>query len=70
MLRCSIMTLLTNVPARRKRSFLRFIVGSYLTRWRIEDTIRFVKQAYRLEDIRVMKYVRLKVLVALVLAAS
>ena len=47
-----------------------FVVGGYLTRWRIEDTIRFVKQAYKLEDIRVMKYVRLKNLVALVLAAS
>jgi len=63
------MMLLTNVAVRKKRSFLWFIVGSYLTRWRIEDTIRFVKQAYKLEDIRVMKYVRLKNLVALVLAA-
>jgi len=63
------MMLLTNVAVRKKRSALRFIVGSYLTRWRIEDTIRFVKQAYKLEDIRVMKYVRLKNLVALVLAA-
>ena len=63
------MMLLTNVAVRKKRSLLWFIVGSYLTRWRIEDTIRFVKQAYRLEDIRVMKYVRLKNLVALVLAA-
>jgi len=63
------MMLLTNVPVRKNRSALWFIVGSYLTRWRIEDTIRFVKQAYKLEDIRVMKYVRLKNLVALVLAA-
>jgi len=63
------MMLLTNVAVRKKRSALWFIVGSYLTRWRIEDTIRFVKQAYKLEDIRVMKYVRLKNLVALVLAA-
>lgn len=63
------MMLLTNVPVRKKRSALWFIVGSYLTRWRIEDTIRFVKQAYKLEGIRVMRYVRLKNLVALVLAA-
>jgi len=63
------MMLLTNVPVRKKRSSLWFIVGGYLTRWRIEDTIRFVKQAYKLEDIRVMKYARLKNLVALVLAA-
>ena len=64
------MMLLTNVAVRKKRSVLWFIVGSYLTRWRIEDAIRFVKQAYNLEDIRVMTYVRLKNLVALVLAAS
>lgn len=63
------MMLLTNVPVRKNRSLLWFIVGSYLTRWRIEDTIRFIKQAYKLEDIRVMKYVRLKNLVVLVLAA-
>jgi len=46
------------------------VVGGYLTRWRIEETIRFVKQSYRLEDIRVMTYRRLKNLVALVHAAS
>jgi len=63
------MMLLTNVPVRKKRSSLWVVVGGYLTRWRIEDTIRFVKQAYKLEDIRVIKYVRLKNLVALVLAA-
>jgi len=62
--------LLTNLPLRKRRSVLWFIVGSYLTRWRIEDTIRFVKQSYKLEDIRVLKYQRLKNLVALVLAAS
>lgn len=64
-----LMMLLTNAPVRKKRSSLWVVVGGYLTRWRIEDTIRFVKQAYKLEEIRVMKYVRLKNLVALVLAA-
>jgi hypothetical protein len=64
------MMLLTSVPLRKKRSALWFIVGSYLTRWRIEDTIRFLKQSYKLEDIRVLKYQSLKNLVALVLAAS
>ena len=62
--------LLTSVGLRKRRSVLWFIVGSYLTRWRIEDTIRFLKQSYKLEDIRVMTYQRLKNLVALVLAAS
>jgi len=64
------MMLLTNMPLRKRRSVLWFIVGSYLTRWRIEDAIRFVKQSYNLEDIRVLKYQRLKNLIALVLAAS
>jgi hypothetical protein len=62
--------LLTNLPMRKRRSVLWFTVGSYLTRWRIEDAIRFVKQSYNLEDIRVLKYQRVKNLIALVLAAS
>ena len=62
--------LLTNVPVRKRRSVLWFIVGSYLTRWRIEEAIRLLKQSYNLEDIRVLTYQRLKNLVALVLAAS
>jgi len=62
--------LLTTIPMRRNRRVLWSVVGGYLTRWRIEESIRFVKQSYRLEDIRVMTYRRLKNLVALVLAAS
>jgi len=62
--------LLTTIPLRRNRRALWSVVGGYLTRWRIEESIRFVKQSYRLEDIRVMTYRRLKNLVALVLAAS
>ncbi len=42
----------------------------YLTRWKIEETFRFIKQSYNLEDIRVMKYQRLKNLVVLVTAAA
>lgn len=42
----------------------------YWTRWKIEETFRFVKQSYNLEDIRVMKYQRLKNLVVLVTAAA
>ncbi|HLI83018.1 MAG TPA: transposase, partial [Bryobacteraceae bacterium] len=41
-----------------------------LTRWKIEETFRFVKQSYNLEDIRVMKYQRLQNLVILVTAAA
>ncbi len=42
----------------------------YLTRWRIEETIRFTKQSYDLEDIRVMTYDRLRNMVALVNAVA
>jgi hypothetical protein len=36
--------------------------------WRIEETIRFLKQSYQLEDVRVLKYVRLQNLMVLVTA--
>ena len=53
--------LLTNLPVTAKDSqSLWWIVQIYLTRWKIEETFRFVKQSYNLEDIRVMKYQRLK----------
>lgn len=62
--------LLTTEPMRRHRKALWWIAQAYLTRWRVEDTIRFIKQSYNLEDIRVMTYQRLKNMAALVLAAS
>ena len=62
--------LLTSLPMRRNREVLWAVVGSYLARWRVEETIRFIKQSYSLEDIRVLTYRRLRNLVALVLAAS
>jgi hypothetical protein len=59
--------LLTDVPIGAKDSqSLWWIVQIYLTRWKIEETFRFIKQSYNLEDIRVMKYQRLKNLVILV----
>ena len=45
-------------------------LGTVLTRWKIEETFRFVKQSYHLEDIRVLRYQRLKNLVWLVAAAA
>jgi hypothetical protein len=42
----------------------------YHTRWRVEETIRFVKQSYALEDVRVLTYRRLQNMMALVLAVS
>jgi hypothetical protein len=63
--------LLTNVPIAAKDSqSLWWIVQIYLTRWKIEETLRFIKQSYNLEDIRVMKYQRLKNLVILATAVA
>lgn len=63
--------LLTNLPvvARDSQSPW-WIVQIYLTRWKIEETFRYVKQSYNLEDVRVMKYQRLKNLVTLVTAVA
>jgi len=61
--------ILTNVPITRSRTSAWFIVEAYLTRWRVEETIRFIKQSYHLEDLRVLDYQRLRNLMALVLAA-
>jgi hypothetical protein len=62
--------LLTTEPMRRNRKVLWWAVDAYLTRWRVEDTIRFIKQSYDFEDVRVLTYRRLKNMATLVLAAS
>jgi hypothetical protein len=62
--------LLTDLRLRRNRQVLWSVVEGYLTRRRIEEAIRFTKQSYNLEDIRVLTYRRLCNLTALVLAAS
>jgi hypothetical protein len=63
--------LLTDLPMGAKDSqSLWWVVQIYLTRWKIEETFRFIKQSYHLEDIRVMKYQRLKNLVILVTAVA
>jgi hypothetical protein len=63
--------LLTDLPMRAGDSqSLWWIVPIYLTRWKIEETFRFMEQSYNLEDIRVMKYQRLKNLVVLVTAVA
>ncbi len=43
------------------------ILEMYLTRWKVEESFRFLKQAYRLEDIRVRCWQSLKNMMALVL---
>jgi len=64
------MILLTNVEGTNSQKGLRLILDGYLSRWRVEDTIRFVKQSYDLEDIRLLDYTRLRNMVTLVLAAA
>ena len=61
--------LLTNVPVTHSRKSVWFIAKGYFARRRNEETIRFIKQSYHLEDMRVLDYERLLNLVALVLAA-
>ena len=62
--------LLTTIPLRRSRSALWWVIQSYLTRWKVEETIRFIKQSYQLEDVRVLTYRRLQNMMALVLAVA
>lgn len=46
------------------------ILDNYLTRWKCDETYRYVKQAYNLEDVRVRKIVAIKNTVALVMAVA
>jgi len=62
--------ILTNLSVRRSRKSLWHVVASYITRWRIEDVIRFIKQSYKLEDVRCLTYRRLQTLMVLVTAAA
>ncbi len=64
------MMLLTNLSLRKNRKILWWVVSAYLTRWRIEEAIRFIKQSYDLEDIRVLSYERLRNMVVLVNAVA
>ncbi|MGC9424161.1 transposase [Vibrio sp.] len=61
--------LLTTREVIKSRKSLWFVVEGYISRWLVEDAIRFIKQSYKLEDIRVLSYQRLKNMMALVLAA-
>jgi hypothetical protein len=61
--------LLTNVPVTSGRKSLWRIVEGYLSRWLIEEAIRFAKQSYNLEDIRVLDWQRLKNMMGILLLA-
>ncbi|MFZ5806502.1 MAG: transposase, partial [Verrucomicrobiota bacterium] len=61
--------ILTTVPLTRSYTSLHWMLQAYLTRWKIEETIRFIKQTYQLEDIRLLTYRRLQNMMAFVLLA-
>lgn len=62
--------LLTNVSLRRSRKVLWKMIRRYFRRWAIEDTIRFWKQSYDVENVRVLGYTSLQNLMSLVSAVS
>jgi hypothetical protein len=64
------MMLLTTQPLRNIRKLLWWVVSAYLTRWRIKEAIRSIKQSYHLEDIRVLTYERPRNMVVLVNAVA
>ena len=60
--------LLTTEPLRKSFKCLWRMVRAYLKRWGIEETIRYVKTCYDLENVRVLNYRGLQNLMPLVLA--
>lgn len=65
------MMLLTSciVDIYKKESIWR-IVEYYLARWKCDESYRYIKQCYNLEDIRVQSYISIRNVVVLVLAVS
>ena len=62
--------LLTNIPLLRRDEHAAWISDIYLTRWKCEETYRYLKQSYNLEDVRVRSYTALRNTYALVHAVS
>jgi hypothetical protein len=60
--------LLTNEPLRKNFRLLWRMVRAYFKRWAIEETIRYIKTCYDLENVRVLNYKGLQNLLPLVLA--
>jgi len=62
-----ILMLLTNLKVETAEDALK-IMEIYLTRWKCEESFRFIKEAYQLEDVRVLKYEGLRNIVSLIMA--
>jgi len=60
------MMLLTNLDV--SKIGLDRILEIYLTRWKCEESYRFIKQGYNLEDIRLLNYVGLRNMMVIVQA--
>lgn len=61
--------LLTTLAKSTSYKALWQVVEGCLTRWRVEEVIRHVKQSYGLEDMRLFRYAKIKAMAAVVLAA-
>jgi hypothetical protein len=61
---------LTNVVLTRSHKLLFKMIRRYFRRWAVEDTIRFWKQSYDVENIRVLGYTSLQNMMSLVSAVS
>jgi hypothetical protein len=65
------MMLLTSCPVNIKiKETIWRIVEIYLTRWKCDESFRYIKQSYNLEDIRVRHYTSIRNMVALILAVA
>jgi hypothetical protein len=65
------MMLLTSCPVNLKvKEAIWRIVEIYLTRWKCEESFRYIKQCYNLEDIRVRHYTSIRNMVVLTLAVA
>jgi len=54
----------------RKKESIWKIVEYYLARWKCDESFRYIKQGYNLEDIRVRSYIGIRNIVVLVMAVS
>ena len=59
--------LLTNVEVKGSRKSIWRIEEAYISRWLLEAVIRFMKQSYHLEDIRLLDRQRLKNMMGILL---
>ena len=64
------MMLITSLPVSGSFESQWRVVDAYLSRWRVEETIRFVKQSYGFENVRVLSYARIRNMASLVLASA